>query len=50
MGATPAVQLLRTDVNRNHNDARWLRELPSRERLLAEAIRQAALKFSGRGS
>ena len=49
LGATPAVQLLRADVNRNHNDARWLRELQSRERLLAEVIRQAAFKFSGRG-
>ena len=48
LGASKSVQLLRNDVNRNQNDARWLRELQSRERLLAEVIRQAAFKFSGR--
>ena len=48
LGASKSLELLRTDVNRNHNDARWLRELQSRERLLAEVIRQAAFKFSGR--
>ncbi len=50
LGAASAIQLLRADVNRNHNDARWLRELQSRERLLAEVIRQAAFKFSGRSN
>ena len=45
--ATAALQMLRNDVNRNHNDARWLREHQGRERLLAEVIRQAARRFRG---
>jgi carboxylate-amine ligase len=45
--ATAALQMLRNDVNRNHNDARWLREQQGRERLLAEVIRQAARRFRG---
>ncbi|HEY1102873.1 MAG TPA: YbdK family carboxylate-amine ligase [Burkholderiaceae bacterium] len=47
LGAASAIQLLRADVNRNHNDARWLRERQTQERLLAEVIRQAAQKFRG---
>ncbi|MGH6625645.1 MAG: YbdK family carboxylate-amine ligase [Burkholderiaceae bacterium] len=50
LGATGALQALRADVNRNHNDARWLRERQGQERLLAEVIRQAALKFRGSGA
>jgi glutamate---cysteine ligase / carboxylate-amine ligase len=46
-GATAALQLLRNDVNRNHNDARWLRERQGQERLLAEVIRQGARRFRG---
>ncbi len=45
LGAGPALQMLRADVNANHNDARWLREQQGRERLLAEVIRRAALAF-----
>lgn len=47
LGAGAAVQMLRADVNRNHNDARWLRELQGQERLLAEVIRRAARSFRG---
>ena len=47
LGAGAAVQMLRTDVNRNHNDARWLRELQGQEQLLAEVIRRAARAFRG---
>ena len=47
LGATRGLQLLRADVNRNHNDARWLRELQAQERLLAEVIRQGAQRFRG---
>ena len=47
LGASNALQLLRTEVNKNQNDARWLRELQGKEQLLAEVIRQAALKFRG---
>ncbi len=50
LGAAGALQTLRADVNRNHNDARWLRERQGQERLLAEVIRQAALKFRGSGA
>jgi glutamate---cysteine ligase / carboxylate-amine ligase len=46
-GAPAALQLLRNDVNRNHNDARWLRERQGQERLLAEVIRQGARRFRG---
>ncbi len=47
LGASSALQLLRTEVNKNQNDARWLRELQGKEQLLAEVIRQAAQKFRG---
>lgn len=47
LGASGAVQQLRAEVNKNENDARWLRELQAQEQLLAEVIRQAALKFRG---
>lgn len=47
LGAGSALQLLRADVNKNQNDARWLRERQTQERLLAEVIRQAAQKFRG---
>ncbi|RCX10680.1 YbdK family carboxylate-amine ligase [Extensimonas vulgaris] len=46
-GATPALQLLRSQVEAGHNDARWLRECQQREQLLAEVSRQAALRFRG---
>jgi carboxylate-amine ligase len=45
LGTAPSLALLRNDVQRDHNDARWLREVQSRERLLAEVIRQAAHRF-----
>ncbi|MEO6971915.1 MAG: YbdK family carboxylate-amine ligase [Rhodoferax sp.] len=45
--ASSALKMLRGDINRNHNDARWLRERQGQERLLAEVIRQAAGRFRG---
>ncbi|WHZ10172.1 MAG: Glutamate--cysteine ligase-like protein YbdK [Burkholderiaceae bacterium] len=45
--ASSALKMLRDDINRNHNDARWLRERQNQERLLAEVIRQAAARFRG---
>ncbi|MGA0572289.1 YbdK family carboxylate-amine ligase [Variovorax sp. VNK109] len=47
VGAAAAVHLLRGSVERAHNDARWLREVQYKERLLAEAVRQAAQRFRG---
>ena len=47
LGASGGIHLLRSSVELSNNDARWLRELQARERLLAEVIRQAALKFRG---
>ncbi|WP_332776906.1 YbdK family carboxylate-amine ligase [Polaromonas sp.] len=41
------LHMLRSCVERADNDARWLRERQSQERLLAEVIRQAAQKFRG---
>jgi carboxylate-amine ligase len=32
-------------VEANRNDARWLRERQAKERLLAEVVRQAAVRF-----
>jgi len=45
LGAEAGLALLRSDVERDHNDARWLRERQGREQLLAEVIRQAAVRF-----
>jgi glutamate---cysteine ligase / carboxylate-amine ligase len=47
VGATYGVQLLGEDAELGTNDARWLREKQARERLLAEVVRQGALKFRG---
>ena len=47
LGASGGIHLLRSSVELSNNDARWLRELQGRESLLAEVIRQAALKFRG---
>ena len=47
VGASPAIHMLRTSVERNDNDARWLREKQGQEHLLAEVIRQAAERFRG---
>ena len=44
-GATPAMQMLRNDARRLHNDARWLRERMQEEHLLAEVVRQAGMRF-----
>jgi carboxylate-amine ligase len=46
--ADAALELLRTEVRENRNDARWLRETHAREQLLGEVIRQASLRFRGR--
>jgi carboxylate-amine ligase len=42
--------MLRQEVQDNRNDARWLRERQSEERLLGEVIRQAAQRFRGRAA
>lgn len=47
LNATQALGELRTSVEANRNDARWLREKQGKERLLAEVVRQAALRFRG---
>ena len=47
LGASSGIHLLRSSVELSNNDARWLRELQSKENLLAEVIRQASLKFRG---
>jgi glutamate---cysteine ligase / carboxylate-amine ligase len=47
VGASAAIGLLRTSVDRADNDARWLRDRQGEERLLAEVIRQASLRFRG---
>ena len=47
LGASSGIHLLRSSVELSNNDARWLRELQAKENLLAEVIRQAALKFRG---
>jgi len=48
VGASHGVQLLGEDAELGTNDARWLRESQLRERLLAEVVRQAALRFRGK--
>ena len=47
VGASSAIHQLRSSVDRNHNDARWLRDKQGDEHLLAEVIRQAAERFRG---
>ncbi len=47
LGAGDAVNMLARDVQAGLNDARWLRNIQQRERLLAEVVRQAGLKFRG---
>ena len=47
VGASPALHLLKTSVERSENDARWLRERQGKEDLLAEVIRQASDRFRG---
>lgn len=46
-GAAPALHMLRNDVLKGHNDARWLRERQAREQLLGEVTRQASRRFRG---
>jgi carboxylate-amine ligase len=48
LGTGPAIQLLGEDAELGTNDARWLRQQQSRERLLAEVVRQGAQRFEGR--
>nr|WP_279343804.1 YbdK family carboxylate-amine ligase [Variovorax terrae] len=48
VNAGAALHLLRASAEQGSNDARWLREQQSQERLLAEVIRRAALKFRDR--
>ncbi|MFC5519950.1 YbdK family carboxylate-amine ligase [Polaromonas jejuensis] len=47
VGASASVHLLRSSVERDDNDARWLRERQGEEHLLAEVIRQASERFRG---
>jgi len=47
LGASHGVQLLGEDAELGTNDARWLRDKQVRERLLAEVVRQGALRFRG---
>ena len=47
IGAAWGVQLLEEDAQRGVNDARLLRDRYAEERLLAEVVRQAALRFRG---
>ena len=47
LGADAAVESLRESAQNSVNDARWLRETQTRERLLAEMVRQASLRFRG---
>ena len=47
LGADAGLALLADDAARGRNDARWLRESLSREQLLAETVRQAALRLRG---
>jgi glutamate---cysteine ligase / carboxylate-amine ligase len=47
VGAGNGVQSLSEDAELGTNDARWLREKQGRERLLAEVVRQGALRFRG---
>jgi carboxylate-amine ligase len=49
LGADAAVETLRESAQNSVNDARWLRETQTRERLLAEMVRQGAERFRGRG-
>ena len=46
-GASQALQLLRQDVTLLRNDARWIRERQQHEQLLAEVVRQGAMRFRG---
>src|SRR5205814_6093854 len=47
-GAAWGVELLSDDAVRGANDARWIRDVQVEERLLAEVVRQASLRFRGR--
>ena len=47
LGASTFMHMLQSSVERNENDARWLREKQADESLLAEVIRQAAQRFRG---
>lgn len=47
LGAAAAIDMLRSSADRGANDARWIRETVTRERLLAEMVRQAATRFRG---
>jgi glutamate---cysteine ligase / carboxylate-amine ligase len=45
VGASHGIQLLGEDAELGTNDARWLRDKQRRERLLAETVRQGAMRF-----
>ena len=44
-GSREELKHLRAEVQRQHNDARWLRDCQRKEQLLAEVSRQAAQRF-----
>jgi carboxylate-amine ligase len=47
VGASHGIQLLAEDAELGTNDSRWLRDKHRRERLLAEVVRQGAMRFRG---
>jgi glutamate---cysteine ligase / carboxylate-amine ligase len=47
VGASHGIQFLSEDAELGTNDAHWLRETQRRERLLAEVVRQGAMRFRG---
>jgi glutamate---cysteine ligase / carboxylate-amine ligase len=49
VGASHGIQLLGEDAELGTNDARWLRDKQASERLLAEMVRQGAMRFRGHG-
>ncbi len=48
LGAAGSIDALRMSAEAGVNDARWVREVHGRERLLAEVVRQGAERFRGR--
>jgi len=47
--AEGALRLVRAELAGHGNDATWIRATHDRERLLAEVVRQQALRWAGRG-
>ncbi len=47
LGASAFIHMLQNSAQQSENDARWLRECQGKESLMAEVVRQAALRFRG---